>query len=500
MKQLRSFIDTYWFFPVIVLYYGLFYIFYGERTIINEGLGVDGLVYAEVAKGNLASGLINNYTVTRLLPACLVHLVMEIFSVPYSNANIISVFEAANLLLLLLSVHYLKKTFILLNINLRTQVLGFVLFLANIAVLKFSFYCPVGTDTDSLFLGIMLVYFYTSDNRTGVFLVSLAACFTWPFIAYQGAVMFLFPVDTSTNHPSARKIFLKLIRAGSVLFALFFLGYYVFYKKEDIEALFCLRIDKQWIYLSCLVVLFVFYHFAAPFMNRQLFYKLIKQLRSPAFYARLSIVVITLLSVGYTYNAMVVDTNPSQFLSLERMLSLSFLFSVVRPGFPIVAHFGYFALLVVLLIFFWKSFSKAISNHGVGIVLGFTMYLYVMGIMCETRLLTPLFPFLVIFLVKGINNFRFSNAFYILCGVLSVISSKIWLTMDYRASAGIDKDGCRDLPDQLLLMNFGPWMNELMYQVQGAVMIIFSILIFITLYRIEIKNNKVEFIPKFTKV
>lgn len=490
MLQLRAVINSNFFFPIIILYYGIFYILMGERTIVNEGLGVDGLVYAQVAMGNLDSELINNYTVTRIFPAYIVHLVMESSSISYTTSNIISTFEALNLLLLTLSVYYLKKIFIILKLNLKIQLLGFILFTANIAVLKFSFYCPVGTDTDALFLGTMLVYFYLKNSKAGVLIISLITCFTWPLIAYQGIAMFLFPMDASINYPSVKAMFFHLIRSVSVLFALVFLGYYVFYKQQDIEALFCLRINKQLVYLSSAIVLYVFYHFAEPFINGQLYYKFIRKLKEHSFYLRLLIVVFSALAVGFAYKQLIVDTAPSQFLSLERMLGLSFLFSVVRPGFAIISHFAYFAMLPVLLIFFWKSFSRSISSYGPGIVLGFTMYLYLMGIMCETRLITPLLPFFVIFLLKGINEYKFSDAFYVLFGIMALIASKIWLTMDYRATAGIDEDGCRDIPDQLLLMNFGPWMSEKMYYIQGAAMILFSVILFFTLYKIEFIGTK----------
>lgn len=497
MKQLKTIIDNNWFFPVIVLYYGVFYILFGERIIINDGLGVDGLVYAEVAKGNFNSLLLNNYTVTRIFPAYVVHLIMEAFSITYTIPNIISTFEVVNLILVVLSAFYLKKIFVFLKISLKIQVLCFMLFTLNIAVLKFSFYCPDGTDTDALFLGTMLVYFYLVNNQVGLFLISLMAAFTWPLIAYQGIVMFLFPVDKSTDHQSVNSKYLRLIRYISVLFALSFFVYYIFYNNADIEAYTCLRINKNLVYLSCLIVLFVFYHFASPFINGQLYYKLIKQIKTNSFFIRILIVGVTMAAVGYIYKQLVVDPNPSQFLSLARALKLSFLFSVVRPGFSIVAHFGYFGLLIVFLILFWTKFCKALSSYGVGIVLGFTMYLYLLGIMCETRLITPLLPFLVIFLAKAISNIKFSNMFYYVSAVFGIIASKIWLTMDYKASAGIDENGCRDMPDQLFLMNFGPWMSEQMYLIQGFFMLLFLGILFFMIYKIEVTSeNKIKITKK----
>ena len=128
-------------------------------------------------------------------------------------------------------------------------------------------------------------------------------------------------------------------------------------------------------------------------------------------------------------------------------------------------------------------------------------YLFLFGITPQSRHLINILPWVIVFLVKGINKYSFSTSFYIVVGFLSFIASKIWLLLniyDSNSTINLDKNGSIGFPGQLLWMNIGPWMTEQMYYIQGGVMLVFIGTLFLMLYKIELDEfSKVRFIRRY---
>jgi hypothetical protein len=81
------------------------------------------------------------------------------------------------------------------------------------------------------------------------------------------------------------------------------------------------------------------------------------------------------------------------------------------------------------------------------------------------------------------------------------VGSKVWFLLNNNEGyppMQLDKNGSMGFPYQKLWMNFGPWMNEQMYYVQGAVMLLFMTILFFTLYKVERNDvNKFQIVRKF---
>jgi hypothetical protein len=134
-------------------------------------------------------------------------------------------------------------------------------------------------------------------------------------------------------------------------------------------------------------------------------------------------------------------------------------------------------------------------------VAAFALNLFLFGIVIETRCLINLLPWLIIFLIKAVNKYSFSKSFYFVVGLMCVFASKIWLLLNNNEGyppMHLDKNGSSGFPDQKLWLNIGPWMNQLMYYVQGGVMLIFIGILFFMLYKIEFnKSSKIKLIRKY---
>jgi hypothetical protein len=113
--------------------------------------------------------------------------------------------------------------------------------------------------------------------------------------------------------------------------------------------------------------------------------------------------------------------------------------------------------------------------------------------MPESRMLINLFPWLIILLIYSVNNYSFTNAFYIVTAGLCAVASKIWLLIDYEMDYVLgmvtDKNGSLDFPNQRFYMNLGPWMSEKAYYIHGGAMLISVLILFFMVYRIRVQEG-----------
>jgi len=496
MIKLKALLNNQWFFPVLMLYYGIFYILFGETYPFNGGLSTDGYVFASFIPDFTKSIFFDTYYAYRILPSIFVSLIFKILSISRTEQHIYTAFQFLNVASIVLSCYFLKQILILFKISLKNQLLAFVLFLLNFGVIKYPFYLPVMTDTIALMLSTALLYFYLKNNIKGIVIVTLLLAFTWPMAYYQGLLLIAFPISilpfTSPN--KKQKYFLY----GAFIFYIFILSvYFIFIEKRDMTVQFVMKIDRNLLPLSILGIIMLYFFFAKLFLNKTLFdiSLFIKKIN----YNRI------LLSVGVFVTVFTIITflgpNPVSRYSTAQTLRDPIIYSLIKPLISIIADISYFGVVICLLLLFWNSFSKTVSQMGWGIVAALGLNLFLFGIAPQSRHLINILPWLVVFLVKAINKYSFSNSFYIVVGLLSFVASKIWLLLNIyqgNSTANLDKNGSMGFPDQILWMNIGPWMNEQMYYVQGGIMLVFISILFLMLYRFDRnKFGKIQLVRKY---
>ncbi len=491
--QLKKLLNHTWFFPVLMLYYGVFYILFGEKYPLTDGMGTDGYVYYTFVALLNKSVFFDSYYVHRIFPSLLVRGALDVFSLELIPKNVVMAFEILNLICIVVAMYYVKKTLIFLNIQFKNQLLAFLLLIVNFAILKWAFYFPVMTDTVAFTLCVMLLYFYFKNNYFGLIIIAFLLAFTWTMAFYQALILIAIPYQkiNFSELTKKRKIGISIASIFYYLTACFCI---VFVKKMDTTMELVPKINQTLLPLSIVSVGFLFVMFSKLFFNAELF-------NLKAFFSQLKIFkIISAILIFVFVFAIIYFLHPKQttFYPTSSMLMNPFVYSLIRPMHTLVSHFAIFGFSICLLILFWNEIAKTISKMGWGLVMAIALNIYLYAIMPESRSLINLFPLMIIVFIKAINKFSFSNLFYILVAIFSFISSKIWLIIDLQQIVTFDKNGTIDFPNQRFYLNLGPWMSNEMYYLQGLVMIVFSVVLFFVLYRIK-KSEKtvVKFERKF---
>ncbi|MFY9308876.1 MAG: hypothetical protein WAQ28_07485 [Bacteroidia bacterium] len=501
MTKLQAILNHTWFFPLLILYYGIAYVFIGEVYYLNEGFSMDGIVFSSfVSIDNFQrSYFFDTYYVHRIFPSLVVGIFFKIFSISITNANIVTGFQVLNAVSIALTCYYIKRILILLKVSFKNQLMAMLLFVLSFSVIKIPYFLPALTDTVAIVLSTAMLFFYLKKNTTGLVVCTILACFTWQMLFYQGIILIAIPfmVLPYSKFKPATKI---AIQSASALIALIVCLYEIIVVKAEIQVELVAKINRTLLPLSIGGVVILLYFFSGIVLNSSLF-------NIRLFFQKLklkNIIVAALTIVLTTYIVYVLHPAPNKFYPMSNMLTGTVASALIWPLHMLVSHISYWGIVVILLIFFWNDFSKFISQMGWGLVFAFGLNLFTFGIICETRCLANLLPWIIIFLAKAINKHSFSNAFYITIACLSIFASKIWYPLNpskkYKYFMQLDENGSMGFPDQKLWMHVGPWMSEKMYLIQGAGIILIIILLFFILYRVEFsKEKKLEFVAKYKK-
>ncbi|MES2140382.1 MAG: hypothetical protein V4511_11810 [Bacteroidota bacterium] len=313
---------------------------------------------------------------------------------------------------------------------------------------------------------------------------------------YQGLLLIAFPIGILPFSSV-----LKWQKTLTTVAAMFYISLlsilFLLIEKRDMTVKFVMKIDRNLLPLSILGIVLMYFFFAKIFLNKTLF-------NIPLFLKKINYKRILLSFSMFFLVYLIIQLlhpNPIPKYSTEQTLRDPTVYSLIRPLISIVADTSYYGIIICLLLIFWSSVSKMISQMGWGLVIAIGLNLFLFGITPQSRHLINLLPWLVVFLVKAINKYSFSNSFYIAVGLLSFAASKIWLLLNIyegNVKANIDKNGSMGFPDQILWMNIGPWMSEQMYYVQGGVMLLFIGILFFMLYKIERdKFDKLHLVRKY---
>jgi hypothetical protein len=313
---------------------------------------------------------------------------------------------------------------------------------------------------------------------------------------YQGLLLIALPISILPFNP-----LLKWQKNGiygvSILYILVLSIIFVLIQKIDITVDYVMRIDKALLPLSILGSVVIYFFFAKIFFNKTLLDipLFLKKLNYKRILISFSVFAIIFFTVKY------LNPKSTPLYSTAQTLRDPTLYALIKPLFAIVADVSFWGILVCLLIIFWSSFCKTVSQMGWGLVGALALNLFLFGITPQSRHLINILPWLVVFLVKSINKYSFSNSFYVVVGLLCFIGSKIWFLLNKNEGyppMHLDKNGSMGFPYQKLWMNIGPWMSEPMYYVQAAVWLIFMVILFFTLYKVERNNaDKIQLVRKF---
>ena len=167
-----------------------------EQIQVNEGLGWDGIHYADLTRNfiqYMKEHSLNSYKVQRIFPCGIVFILLKLLHLSDSNANIVAVFSAYNIILLNIALFTWFRILKIFSVSSQTMLLCTILLFFNFSIIKFSTFYPVLTDISAFALGMVLLYAYLRNNTVAVVVFGLISAFTHPLLQYFSILLFLFP-------------------------------------------------------------------------------------------------------------------------------------------------------------------------------------------------------------------------------------------------------------------------------------------------------------------
>ncbi len=443
--------------------------FCAEKIPIANGLGWDGQVYGELAKGALFQTdeiPLDLYTIRRVLPSAIVYCGLKLCGLSMSDENVIHGFGLLNILCITSVGACWVRIATLMSIGSRGKWLGFCALILNFAVVKHTSYYPVLTDIPAFAIGCWMLYLYMLRRFWSLLVLTVIGAFVWPTMMFQGTLLLLFPRESlsaeepirptaSQRHPFGWNFWVAGLSTYYVLLA-------IHWSVGHANLPICGYIDpaKQLLPLSLVIVaVYIFF----------VLYRMIDVVRCAESirtlltrdWPRLIAVCLMIVAVkfAYSYLAPLPGHNDGRLYLLRLFIK-----AVYKPGIFLVGHAVYFGPIVPLIVLLWTSVSREIQKAGVGISLAVTLAL-LLSLDGESRHLDHAFPLIVPFAIRVIERLNWDLRRTLSFVALSAFASKFWWTInqpDFETSLSL-----LEFPLQGYAMNYGVFMNTQTYLIQG---------------------------------
>ena len=422
----------------------------------------------------------------RFAPSILVHYGIKLSGYDIQNkSHIFWAYIYHNIFWVLLGTWTWGQIGKLKKLSERNKWLGLVLLFFSCAFLKYNFgYTPIMTDTAVFVCGVLLIYFYIHPNRytnkIGLIAVGLFGAFTWQTVQIYAYIFLLFPYGIKIIESKSKGLKIAVYTIPLLIFTYGFTRLYLKGGKEIFNRGLVGSFGQLPLYERGFWVTVIFAAFFTFFYYKELYAKVsLANLRSflfPNILLRLLPVVLLHLSIGLIHHSISPEnlaepaqavfssmvsgggSNISEAISgiISRISSFFFYSSSIHYPFEIiVAHAVYFGLVYIIGFLFFPQIAKHIRAAGPGMILLFTASFLTLA-NPQSRIHTPLVPFIVFFTMLFANERKWPVRHYIFIFLVSLIASKVWLPF------GTDIGNPAAINEMTWLrfhMNLGTWAN-----------------------------------------
>lgn len=460
------------------------YSFNSEKILANDGLGMDGVTYANMVS-HFREAYASHWSdgiVSRIFPSIIVYLSLTMLGQPleapqiiraFMTLNSISMGAAGGLTYLVMRQFQLRREFIS---------LGLFTLLISFSVSRWVAYYPVLTDAVALAEGAGLLAAYMGRRPFWVGVSATLLSVTWPSGFFCGLLLLVFPRrDHGENHLPPQLWERKAYWAAALVVAAvafiysikIFIKYNWGYASHDVYQPVEMALPISYIlmigYLA--IGLYILAVNAKPLQ--------VMNFVSSISCVGLVVAVAMFLSYpmlrGILFNAAPLSSDYRSKI-IEYLLTLG----VASPGRFVIPHVVYFGPFLVFTIFYWSRIAKFCSRYGVGLlsVLGVG---FVQSLDSESRHLVHILPLLVVLTMAALQNHydgrKIPFVFIVVYIVFSFAFSRMWLAMGGNPVTSFD---IYDPGARLFYMNIGPFVTGWDYTFQTAVVIFAAVLLFRT--------------------
>jgi hypothetical protein len=448
-----------------------------EQIRVNEGLGWDGIHYADLTRNfiqYMKEHSLNSYKVQRIFPCGIVFVLLRVLHLSDSNYNIVALFSAYNIILLNIALFFWFRILKIFAVPLKTVLVCTILLFFNFSIIKFSTFYPVLTDTTSFALGILLLYAYLRNRTIVVILLGLISAFTHPLLQYFSILLFLFPRENEKTE--ARSI--SILKFFPYIFSLLYITAIIllYVKRADLIDAHLFQntypVNRSLLFLSLLCTAYYLLQICKSLVKNQLVERVLVNLRPGR-------IVTALVILGGTFYLRKLLSSPAPAFGINSVTLNIMLQSISNPFVYLIAHVVFFGLAVILILLYFKHYEVEVSRLGLGFMACVYLILF-FTIGSESRQFTFALPFLLL-PIAIMFNAQFSARILPIVIFSALVFSKIWLPLNEGKYTGKPLQ----FPDQYLFMNMGPWMTWQVYLLQGGAALLLALIYFFNYYRTD---------------
>jgi len=435
---------------LIITIMGIVQILFFEKIPINDGLGYDGAIYADMVKN--AGALFSfkkssDYYAARVAPSLIVKGMLAITRTEITNRTIATGFGVFNLVLLILAAVFWGRIADEVGLRIYNKWLGFVFLFINFGLLKMTWYYPVLTDPAAFALSMLLLYAYLKRSSVGVVFCGLVGAFLWPTIVYYAVILYVFPRNIVPIKTENERLHYVVFGAVALTLLAIIVRYFWLRGMHTAGAgTQSARIETLPI---SIIGLLLYLYFAYSHLLKNISVRNVSFLILPKTLCKIAIIAILFFSLNAIMHHSVVKGG----FGIKQVMVAIVISSILNPFIFLVAHALYFGPIVLFAIVWFKDVARAAQEYGLGMVALFAATIP-LTVFSESRCCIAFFPFVAVFTMLFLERRRMRMKWSISAAVITVLSSKLWLPI------GMNED--------LYFMNFGPWMPEKWYWLQAA--------------------------------
>ncbi len=448
--------------------------FWGENIPANNGFGFDGVLYAKLCMG-FPDILVDHANVSskkrRFVPSALAWGVIKVSPLSFENPyHIVLAFRIVNFVSLLLAVFFFIRICRLLKLSDITTWFAYIGLFVNYMVMKRAMYYPVDTGIVAFLCGFLLLYFYLKKSLLGLILTTVVTWYTWNSVTLFVLPLFLFPY----NYSSSESVYLKhnkWLIIISFIFACCYLPIYLFYGViYDEQAYFGdTNLVRSVIPLSLSIVLIYIYSGMYILLSH------FKIKSGKAFCTKINIVSslsFMILLVVYKISLKNMGLLSTQIFDKLHILSIR---PMIQPAIFYIAHVVFFGPIIALVVLLWREIVDVARSMGLGLWFGM-VFAFALSLNSESRHLTLAIVPVMFLVAKVLDKYKVTRNECVVFGVVSLLYSKVWMLMNIGSAAS---DNLLVMPWQRYFMSCGPWMSNTMYVVQGAIVAVTTVLLWV---------------------
>lgn len=491
------------FFLGVIIALTLLYWVFPDIMPFNGGFGFEGFTIYKPFTKDVSHFLfvekMNSYSIQRIFPYVLLYVTFKIFSIEFSDPNMLMFFQILQLLLGIIIIEVWNKLARHLRLGLPGQWVGYLSMLINFATIKLDFYIPFTYDRLALSSGLISLYFYFTDKKLPLLINALLGLIIWPTALLFNLIMLLIPRELVSLNSINKPLSILWSLATSGIVCLLFIA--VVYVKKIPEMSHMAPAVRSLIPLSILIVFACVSYTQYTLASRII---PVKDNFAKMFFSIFNIDVkwlyIFILIMSYILLTRVLGNSGVQYLTPQQFAINLTYGALQRPGQSVLFHIIYYGLPFMIMSLFWHRLLDVIAKLGIGVCL-MLMAVLLQAVNSETRQMANMLPLFALISAAIINTMSLRKRQVLVLSAVAILLSKAWLLFRYIDPGYVQKEdlypmkdfankGFLNWPQQAYFMNFGPWASNFSYVIQLGCVLVLMLVIYATLRKQSALNNE----------